>query len=99
MAVRGDIVDYTFATSVDTPNPDGTITAKIGFNTLPAVVLAIYADNTVDLVGFGEEWQFPGNNRIMYGVSPGPAAPDATKGKRVDPTAVPGQRGTWSARR
>lgn len=98
MAVRGDIVDYTFATSVDTQNPDGTITGKVGYDTRPAIVLAETSTDVLDLYVFANTWEVPNNDPIVLGVLKGPAAPDTRKGQRVDPTAQPGQPGTWSPR-
>lgn len=96
MPVRGQIVDYTYATNVDTANPDGTVTGKVGYTTRPAIVLAETSTDVVDLFVFGESWEFANGTPFQVGIRKGPAAPDTRKGSRVDPTAQPGQPGTWS---
>lgn len=100
MPVRGDIVDYTYATQVDVQDPDGVVRPKIGYVTRPAVVMAEPSPNVCDLFVFCEPFELGemSPNTIARGVLQGPAAPDTRKGSRVDPTAQPGQPGTWSAR-
>lgn len=99
MAIRGDIVDYTYATTVDVQDPDGIWRPKIGYVTRPGIVLA-ELDDVVDLFVFCELFELgqSASNTIVLGVLKGPSAPDTRKGQRVDPTAVPDQPGTWSPR-
>jgi hypothetical protein len=98
MAVRGDIVDYTIARLVDVLEQDGIWRPQIGYLTLPAIVIAETTTDVLDLYVLGEAWEFGANSLVVRGVAKGPAAPDTRKGSRVDPTARPGQPGTWSVR-
>ncbi len=98
MPDRGETVDYTYAVQVDVQGPDGIWRPQVGFNTLPAIVLADRGAAGVDLKVIscdGSAYAYPGDSLVL-GVQAGPAAPDTKQGRRVDPTAQIGQPGTWS---
>ncbi len=97
MPNRGDIVDYTYATKVDVEQ-GGVIVGVIGYVTVPAIVIAEPSQNVCDLFVLCEPTDMGElfNSNIIKGVLQGPPAPDTKQGKRVDPTAQPGQPGTWS---
>lgn len=96
MASRGQIVNYTYAANIDVVE-NGQTVSRIGYFTRPAIVLVDHGGNVCDLFVFGETWEFPNNTNVIFRVSQGPKPPDSPSGKNVDPTAVPGQAGTWSA--
>jgi hypothetical protein len=96
MPNRGQIVQYTYAELVDQQQPDGTWIGVVGYTTLPAVVLQENSATNVDLHVFGELWRFPNNDPVIRGVVQGSAPPDTKRGSNANPTAVPGQPGTWS---